>query len=174
MPYKAAAVANRFVAMASEKGTKITLMKLLKLVYFAHGWYWAIREESLLDERIEAWKFGPVSPSVYHAFKSNGGEPIKRQFQSLEMSRDENGKASFCFVTPTVPEDNFMVPFFETIWSVYGDLTAYQLSELTHQAGTPWHTTWFELGGSTRKGTDISDDLIKEYFTTRLNSANAG
>ena len=51
-------------------------MKLQKLAYFAHGWNLAIRNTPLINESVEAWKFGPVIPSLYHDVKGYGMEPI--------------------------------------------------------------------------------------------------
>ena len=40
---------------------KMTLLKLLKLLYYAEGCYLAINDgESLFDEKILAWEHGPV------------------------------------------------------------------------------------------------------------------
>ncbi|HEY1718789.1 MAG TPA: type II toxin-antitoxin system antitoxin SocA domain-containing protein, partial [Verrucomicrobiae bacterium] len=60
-PFKSIAVANRFIELAQKSDSKLTLMKLLKIVYFAHGWHLALRDKSpLIDDTVEAWKFGPV------------------------------------------------------------------------------------------------------------------
>ena len=51
----------------------------MKRVYIAHGFSLAINKESLLDKRfdkVEAWKYGPVIPSVYHSFKQYKADPI--------------------------------------------------------------------------------------------------
>lgn len=69
MPYSAKAVANEFLHLAKDEGRSVTPMQLLKLVYFAYGWYWAFADDRLLDERVQAWKYGPVVPSVYHEFE---------------------------------------------------------------------------------------------------------
>jgi uncharacterized phage-associated protein len=60
MPYPAAAIANEFIKVAKRNGVLLTPMKLQKLVYFAHGWYLALLGKPLINEPVEAWKFGPV------------------------------------------------------------------------------------------------------------------
>ena len=35
-----------------------------------------LRGEGLFGNRIEAWRYGPVIPDLYHATKSYGREPI--------------------------------------------------------------------------------------------------
>ena len=47
-----------------------TPMHMIKLVYLSHGWMLGLRERSLINEAVEAWRYGPVVPSVYHRFKS--------------------------------------------------------------------------------------------------------
>src|SRR5256885_15287234 len=70
-------IANYFIQRGIDSNKSVTPMKLQKLIYFAHGWYWAIKNEPLIDESVEAWKYGPVIPSVYHAFKHYGTDSIK-------------------------------------------------------------------------------------------------
>ena len=55
------AVANKFLELGERDGVSdITPMKLLKLVYIAHGWHLALSEgkKPLVNEASEAWKYG--------------------------------------------------------------------------------------------------------------------
>jgi uncharacterized phage-associated protein len=166
-PFKSIAVANRFIDLAKKSDSKLTLMKLLKIVYFAHGWHLALRDKSpLIDDTIEAWKFGPVAPCIYHSFKEYGSSPITDFGKEIDVEK-------MIFVQPVLEGDSFLDGFMNKIWEVYGSMTAFQLSELTHQVGTPWHKVWFELGGSERKGVDIPDVLIADYFAKRLTPQEA-
>ncbi|MCB0375635.1 MAG: DUF4065 domain-containing protein, partial [Sinomicrobium sp.] len=74
--YNPVIVANYFL---SKYGVDyhITPMKLVKLVYIAHGWHLGITDNALIDENPEAWKYGPVIPRIYHEFKKFGKNPIK-------------------------------------------------------------------------------------------------
>src|SRR5260370_13471552 len=82
MPYPAKAVANEFLELAKKDGQQLTQMQLQKLVYFAYGWYLAITGTRLIDERVEAWQWGPVVPSIYKEFKrfrsSSVREPARK------------------------------------------------------------------------------------------------
>jgi uncharacterized phage-associated protein len=167
MPFQSEAVANKFVQLAGAKGVEMTLMKLLKLVYFAHGWHLAVTDgKPLLNQHVEAWKFGPVAPPVYHAFKDHGAGPITTQCMIFDPSIENLLEAEL--ITPTVPSSTQLDGFFDKIWNTYGGLSAYQLSQLTHQPDTPWHKVWFEMGGKDHKGTDIPDDLIQDYFKRKM------
>jgi len=169
-PFQSVAVANRFVEIANESGSKdLSLMKLLKVVYFAHGWHLALAKKPLIDEQIEAWKFGPVAPDVYRSFRDCALH-IKTPAQILENCSMD---APLNLITPTLRLEEPIESFFKKIWDIYGKLTAYQLSALTHKDGTPWYKTWYELGGSQCRGTDISNELIQSYFEQKMTvSAN--
>ena len=157
MKYSAKAVANKFIDIAKEKGSPITPLKLQKLVYFAHGWYLSLTNgQPLIDEKIEAWRYGPVVPSLYHEFKSHGNRAIEMYATALEIDQ------GFRIVTPHLPDDKNLSAFIDKIWEVYGKFTGIQLSNITHESNTPWDETWGSEG--VPKNTDIDDSVIKKYF----------
>jgi uncharacterized phage-associated protein len=103
MPFPAEAVANEFLELAKKDGEALSPMKLLKLVYFAHGWHLALTGEPLIEEPVQAWQFGPVIPSIYHQFKRFGSGPINEfalvdqfsttdgfQLRRLQLRRPKN------------------------------------------------------------------------------------
>ena len=69
-------VADDILKLAKRRGMVLTPMQLMKLVYIAYGWYLAMHNARLFDDRIEAWKYGPVIPNLYHATKHFGGNII--------------------------------------------------------------------------------------------------
>ena len=150
------AVANWFVENASD----ISPLKLQKLIYFAHGWHLALRDQPLIDEYIEAWDYGPVVPSVYHEFKEFGNRPINIPGTTIELS----GDTKFRIVTPRLsPEsDQSVEALLKKIFEVYGAYSALRLSADTHKVGTPWEET--RKLHPNRKGVDIDDELIQAYF----------
>src|SRR5215467_7486621 len=103
MAYPAKAVANEFLYLAKEERRPVTPMQLLKLVYFAHGWYLALTGERLIDERVEAWKYGPVVPSIYHEFKRFGNEPIT-EYATETKVMNRNGKLSLMLEQVRIPD----------------------------------------------------------------------
>jgi uncharacterized phage-associated protein len=129
-------------------------MKVQKLVYFAHGWYLAIAGKPLLNEAIEAWRFGPVIPSLYHSLKYSGNLPITEsietsQLDSLTMADDSNSE---------------LYAYLNRIWNLYSPFTGIQLSNMTHEEGTPWAEIAKEFDHRIPANKDIDDQLIKEYF----------
>ena len=74
---KTKAACNFFLDKAKENGYVLTPMQVIKLVYFAHGYNLAILDRPLIDDHVEAWKFGAVIPSLYHSLKIYGSGVIK-------------------------------------------------------------------------------------------------
>jgi len=144
MSEKSLRVANTFLELGWREESPITPMKLQKLVYFAHGWMLGLFDQPLIDEQVEAWPYGPVVPSIYHTFKSfrNG---------SISEAAPDAG------VIPEEPQtlDRQMI---DRIWEVYGKVTAYELSALTHIAGSPWALT------RAKGDSKIDNSLIQACF----------
>src|ERR1700689_5397887 len=78
VPYPASAIANELIKLSLQKtNSGLSPMKVQKLVYFAHGWYLALTGgRPMINEPVEAWKFGPVVPSLYYELKKYGETPI--------------------------------------------------------------------------------------------------
>jgi len=151
----AVAVANYFVRKSLESGVPVTPMKLTKLVYTAHGWYLGLTGEPLIAEGVQAWKYGPVIPSVYDSFKNYGGSPITEPAGTLEP----NGHVVYYSLnTPN------LTSFLDRIWDVYKDYSAIELSALTHQENTPWYEVWNQQGGRDKRSVVIPNAAIQSYY----------
>lgn len=165
MPYNANAVANYFLELAEEAEASISPMKLQKMVYFAHGWCLALLDELLVDEQIEAWRFGPVIRSLYGQFKHFGNMPITERAKLYKLLPGE--KFRLKVTTPAIPDSPEAAPvrdLLDRVWEVYSPFTAIQLSNMTHQQGTPWRQVMDAHNGEPPKGTDIPAKWIRGYF----------
>ena len=129
---------------------RVTSMKLNKLVYIAHGWALGVTGEPLINEDVQAWKYGPVVRSLYHAFKHFKNSPIPPD-HATTISRVEQ-------------VDSDTKKLVKAVWEAYKDHPAHSLSILTHEVGTPWYTTWHDLKGRNRSGAVIDNSLIKKYY----------
>jgi len=142
MTYDARQIANWFVTRVKQDNKVLSVMSLLKLTYIAHGWRLEMTNGPLFQNKIQAWKYGPVIPDVYNSFRSQGvnvQNPV-----SLVASDISN-------------EDS---AFLEQIYNIYGLMSAFQLSDLTHEVGGPWDIAT-KLGGSYA---DIPNELIKSHY----------
>lgn len=163
--HPALAVANYFIDVAERQGTTLNPMKLQKLVYFAHGWHLGLHDEPLIEERVQAWRWGPVIPVLYHKFKHFGDGPIREK--GSVFSHLTGTRLHFLAPTidaPTIDDDPDTCHFLDEIWNVYGDYTGIQLSNLTHDPGTPWTQTREKHKGQLPHNANIDDRLIHEYY----------
>jgi uncharacterized phage-associated protein len=128
------AIANRILDIRSETGEPITIMQLIKLAYIADGWSLALLNKPLANEAPEAWQYGPVFRTVYNAFSGIGARPIANRayVRGTDLPYTEDFSEQ---------EDALL----RMVVKSYGKLSAYALSNLTHQAGTPWSKA-FENG----------------------------
>jgi uncharacterized phage-associated protein len=114
-------IANYFINKGIEEDQQVTPMQVLKLVYISYGWYIGLSGNLLFEEKVEAWTYGPVVPSVYYRFKAYGRNTI-------DKPSEEGGRI----------DDEETAKFLDKIWSKYSSLSGLQLSELTHRDDTPW------------------------------------
>ena len=120
-----------------------TPMHVLKLAYISHGWMLGLMDDVLLYEQVEAWRYGPVVPSVYRRYKAFGGHAI--DLTSVDRSADL---------------DQMQRSVIEAVDDVYRDFSAIELSSLTHKNDTPWHKTVRMHG----VGAIIPNSVISEYY----------
>ena len=157
---KPIAIANYFIRKSLNTGVELTPMKLIKLVYISHGFYLALYNEPLLGEGVQAWQYGPVVSSIYHATKRFGNGQI------TEFLFDP-GTMSYPMPNPQI------ISLLDRIWDIYGKFDGLQLSAMTHQPQTPWDITWHHRGGNKNSAVVISNDLIKDHYKSKLTPTNA-
>jgi uncharacterized phage-associated protein len=150
-------IGNYFIKKSLDTGKELTPMKLIKMVYIAHGWHLALTSQPLLSEAVHAWQYGPVITSLYEKIKGYG----KHQIDSLIILYQNEES-----IIPIVKDENIL-PILNRVWDVYSDYNGLQLSSLTHQDGTPWEVTTRQAN----KNSIIANDLIKNYYQTKLNAA---
>lgn len=153
MAYDATTVANRFIELAKQDGGRLlTPMQIIKLSYMAHGFSLAIRNRPLLNEAVEAWRYGPVIPSLYSKLKSFGNGGVDKLLSRLFTSE------------ALASEDTELI---DAVYEKYGKLTGGQLSFLTHKNGTPWH----EAYQPNEYGIELDDGVIGRHYADLLRGA---
>ena len=150
------AVANEF--LRTRLG-RISPMKLQKLVYYSHGWSLALFDEPLIEDRIEAWQYGPVIPALYYEFKEFGNSPITRLAKELAIE-GEPGRA--VEVEPEMVDER-PKKLVQKVWDRLGHYSAVELSNLTHSENEPW----FKVPKK-RPGIAIPNELIRNCFKDML------
>jgi uncharacterized phage-associated protein len=161
----ATSLANYFIDLATSSEKDIFQLGLMKRVYITHGFCLALFDRSAIDPRfdvVEAWKYGPVIPSVYHSFKHNGKNPIKEKSKFIDVNLDTWD------ITETVPslEDEQVVKVARMVWKRYDGYTDQQMVALTHRQGTPWGICYRE-----GKTCEIPDEYTKAFYKKLVNQA---
>lgn len=151
MAYDASTVANRFIELAAAQNKKLTPMQLIKLSYIAHGFSLAIHKRPLLDESVQAWKYGPVIPSLYKRLKRYGSSAVTEQVKVWGFGTPEQ----------LADDDRQLI---DAVYEKYGTLSGVQLSHLTHRPGTPWAETY----EPNVYGADIDNAVIRTHYATLL------
>ena len=71
-PYDARQITNWFVIRARQDQKLLGVTTVLKLCYIAHGWHLELLGGPLFENRIEAWRIGPIILDVNDAFCEQG------------------------------------------------------------------------------------------------------
>jgi len=154
MPYPASLIAYAFVKKGIESGSPVTQMKLQKLVYFAHGLHLAADDGPLINEIFQAWKFGPVIPSIYHDYKFYGSSPISDPDLYFVFGEASSADMKLSMLSTTAEKS------INATWDGLKDASAVQLSNWTHKDGGPWKR-YYQPGVN---DVAIPNEDIKEYF----------
>ena len=114
--------------------------KIQKLLYCCYGSVLAIKNKRLCLEYPRAWQYGPVFPKVFKYFKKN------KTFNKISPPEFQTDIKSIL---------DMVIEFF-------GKFNSGQLSDWSHEEGSPWHSV-IKLQGK-KFGSFIPDEDIKDYF----------
>ncbi|WP_273707117.1 Panacea domain-containing protein [Leuconostoc mesenteroides] len=131
----------------------LTQMKVMKLMYYAQGIMLAAYDKKLFSDDIVAWKYGPVVEKVHETYK--GFREIVSLEDDDEFPVSEDVLSDFDLVT----KDQDALIVLETVMEEYGDKSAIELMNMTHNE-TPWKTT--------DQSAVMSVDSIKKYFKENI------
>ena len=125
-------------------GQETTPMHVIKLAYLCHGWMLGIHARSLLSEPVEAWRYGPVVPSIHRRYKSFRTDAIETELVDRSSDLDDDQKR-----------------IMSDVIEAYREYEAWMLSSITHKRGTPWDKTYrWGLG----EGAIIPNKLIRRHY----------
>ncbi len=131
------------------QGEDTTPMHLLKLTYLCHGWSLGYFSRKLINEAVEAWRYGPVIPSIYHAYKVFRSQPVTGEVTNHESTFG--------------PKELTLI---RRVLKAYQDYDALDLSAITHTAGTPWDQIYKK--GRRTVNQVIPNEVIEAYYKARL------
>ncbi|OAV71059.1 putative phage-associated protein [Bacteroidales bacterium Barb6] len=156
MKTNATALANYFISLAKRDDKELYQLGLMKRVYITHGFCLALYDRPALDDRfdkVEAWKNGPVIPSVYHSFKYHRNQPIREESVISNWAGDK-----MVFETPEL-KDKMVKDVADFVWERYDGMNDFDMVNLTHKKGTPWALCYIE-----GENNPIPDLYTKSYY----------
>lgn len=155
-PNELRAVANAMLKIGASKGIRMSKMKVIKLVYFAHGWCLGLSGKPLCSDPVEAWKFGPVFRKLYQALSLYRGDEIVNA-PITDPFGDE--------FKPEKPFSEEETALIGKIIDVYSEFDAFQLSSLTHAKDSPWDKTVKDSGYAPIRNSYLCDFFKRKAET---------
>lgn len=130
---------------------KCAHLQLEKLLYLCFADYLCTTGKLLFDDKIYAFRYGPIVKSVYDTYKEYGGKTIsiddkyEMPFRSM-ISFAKFGREKLISIDKTLRK--------------YGEFSASELVDITHRKGSPWER---EYDGTHFK--EISIENIEKYHS---------
>nr|DAL57464.1 MAG TPA_asm: hypothetical protein [Caudoviricetes sp.] len=147
MAYKALDIARKLIYKAQNDepngGDRMTNLKLQKLLYYQQGYHLAFFDTPLFDDKIEAWMYGPVVPSVYDVYAKYVASTLPEINEQIQLADEEE-------------------ELFNEVYDAYREFSAIGLMNRTHSEA-PWrNATLHDIGAV------ITQDSMKSYFLTKI------
>ena len=130
-----------------------THLKLEKLVYLCYADFLCAEKEKLFEDKIFAYRYGPVVKSVYDYYKSYAGDLITEK----EMPKSDSFLSIRSRILFSAGGLKKLSSIIDTL-SKYQSLSAGSLIDLTHRKRSPWAHS-----DSTKIDFLISDESICKY-----------
>jgi len=128
-----------------EKLSKITSMKLQKLLYYCQAWSLVWDEKPLFEEKVEAWANGPIVREVFNKHR--------KEFFVNKLPGDSSK------LTDTQKDT------INSVLKYYGDKSSQWLSDLTHKED-PWENAREGLAPGERGNNEITLASMMEYYSS--------
>jgi uncharacterized phage-associated protein len=139
--YSSRSIANYLLEQSAGRGG-LDPLQTIKLTYIAHGFTLGFYDDPLIEDDVEAWKYGPVVRPVYSMVPYGNAKVT----QPITPERPN-----------FTPRDKAMV---DAVLNTYAGFGGLYLSSLTHRAGTPWDLTWKRFG----QNAVIPRELIRDHY----------
>lgn len=157
-PYDPRVIANYLLNRAEMLNEELTQLKLLKLYYFSYACYLIEKKKPLAKNDIEAWKLGPVSRSIRKEFSNFGAKPITSRACTFNIY---TGETEYACPSIIHPDDR---RFIDGVLDIYGKHIGTELSDISHEEGSPWDVIWNGKDNRARLSLRIKDiDIIKHF-----------
>lgn len=141
MKYSALSISQYVINHEWDENRPVSNLRLQKLLYFIQACFYASRGYGCFRDKIEAWDFGPVIPSVYRKYKKYGSCIIIDKAANL--------------IKDISDEDKEMI---DLILNVSAEFTTTDLVKLSKDQD-PWKNAYTPLFEN-----EITEEQMKNYF----------
>lgn len=156
-PHDPRAVANLLLDEADRSGIRVTNLALQKLLYFAHSIFLIELKQPLVSGYFEAWRYGPVHPITYSAFRKAGSAAVDFRATAQDVI---TGRP----IPLSLPNDLSVQRHIARIVASYGQLSPGRLVDISHAKGAPWDYIADKGRTSVALGMRIPNDVIVSRF----------
>jgi uncharacterized phage-associated protein len=139
----------QLAASEPDEAEPMTHMRVQKLLYYAQGWHLGLFGKPLFAEPLQAWKNGPVVPTVYETIKAVVGDVPARPLTPTDLGASSVQGRNRVFI--------------ETVWKRYAGVSAAGLKERSH-AEPPWAEARGGVPDGGHCETEITTDSLRRYF----------
>lgn len=145
-------VAMQFIDIADGSDPHLSKLKLMKLVYIAQGWFLAIYDKPLINEKIYAWRHGPVFPDLFSRMKKYKDKEVVKNISLNVIERMKTEKIG-----------KKGIRIIKDVSKQYEENTGGELCGMTHMLNTPWDFTC-KKHGSYLANPVIEQYVIRDYY----------
>ena len=131
-----------FAAQIQARLGNVDAFRLNKLVYYVQAWSLAWRGRPAFQERIEAWRHGPVAKELWVDIKHNSSRQLS---SASRLSADD-------------------LELVERVLIHYGQMSSDALIKLTH-AEEPWVRARGSLPASASSAEEIPIAAMRDFYT---------
>ena len=143
-------ICSFIITYCNDKNYSITNLRLQKMLYFIQLYFLDLKEEPCFDSLLEAWQLGPVLPTAYFTYRSNGANEI------LSIPTK---------ITKSIPIEQKDERIIKGILDMVSQYSTYQLVDITcHQM--PWKKNYLPCA---RNEIPLKD--LKEFVVERRKDA---
>jgi len=141
-------VAIYIIQFAHDHGSSISNLKLQKLLYYAQGWHLALYNKPLFSDRIEAWVYGSVVPTVYRKYQKYSYKNINEDVEYPQFASSDIA---------------YLRDFLDEFLGEFLQLDAFEMERMTHRE-LPWLEARGDLPPDVVSQNPISLDTMESYF----------
>lgn len=140
-----------------------THLKLQKLVYLCYADYLCECKSKLFNDKIYAYKLGPVVKSIYSKYKKSGNKFLAVEDDIMMLDESEKKMPARSRILASENGIKKLMSIDKTI-EKYSKFSANELVDLTHKKQTPWS----KAGAGIFSYKQIRDELIIKFHKNEI------